>query len=259
MGHLELGRTVTIHRTARIDVEHLEIGANSTIGPNCVIEGRDVRIGQEFWMDEGAVIGGGSCFEPLSMLRAGHFLHMGRDSIINTARPVVIGNEVGLGTRTSLYTHGSYLSALNGFPVAFAPITIGNNVWLPGAIVNAGVTIGNNVVVGVNSLVTHDLPDGCLAAGSPVQILQADAYPRPLMGTRFDRFWHDFIRDYPDQDAEIWAGTQSLRCGDTRFYFIDKHISGPVTEQTEKLRNQLRRYGIRFYSRPAGDEYQDWA
>ena len=259
MGDVVLGEGTTIHPSARINVTgYLYIGDSGTVGPNCVIEGLDIRIGHELWMDEGAVIGGGSCFEPQSKLRAGHFLHMGRGSLINTARPVSIGHEVGLGTGTKLYTHGAYLSALDGFPVAFGPITLGDCVWIPGAVVNPGVSIGSDVVVGVNSLVTSDLPDGCLAGGSPAKILRSDTYPRPLEGDALDDFWRRFLADYPDEDAEIWVGREQVRVGETRFVLTDRHITGPVTHESETLRNQLRRYGIRFWSRPHGETYRDW-
>lgn len=259
MGHVDLGQHVEIHPSARVEVtEYLEIGSHSTIGPNCVIQGRDVRIGQEFWMDEGAMIGGGSCFDRLSSFRAGHFLHMGRDSFVNTARPVTIGDEVGLGQGTKLYTHGAYLSALDGFPFAFGAISIGNNVWLPGAIVNPGVTIGNNVVVGVDALVTRNLPSGCLAVGSPARVVADRAYPRPLMGESLHEFWMRFLDDYPEVDPDIRVGSDYMRIGETRFHFTDHIITGPADEATEQLRNQLRRYGIRFYSRPVEGEYQTW-
>lgn len=62
-----------------------------------------------------------------------------------------------MGTDTKIYTHGAYLSFLNGFPVEFGPITIGNNVWLPGAIVLPNVRIGDNTVVGVGSVETKDI------------------------------------------------------------------------------------------------------
>ena len=34
-----------------------------------------------------------------------------------------------------------------------------------------GVTIGNNVVIGANSTVTHDIPDNTVAVGSPARVL----------------------------------------------------------------------------------------
>jgi maltose O-acetyltransferase len=47
-------------------------------------------------------------------------------------------------------------------------IIIGNNVWLGGGvIVLAGVTIGDNSVVGAGSVVTKDIDSCCFYAGNP--------------------------------------------------------------------------------------------
>ena len=35
-----------------------------------------------------------------------------------------------------------------------------------------GVTIGNDVVIGAGSVVTHDIPDGTLAAGNPCRVIR---------------------------------------------------------------------------------------
>lgn len=35
-----------------------------------------------------------------------------------------------------------------------------------------GVTIGNDVVIGAGSVVTHDIPDGALAAGNPCRVIR---------------------------------------------------------------------------------------
>lgn len=36
-----------------------------------------------------------------------------------------------------------------------------------------GVHIGNNVIIGANSLVNKDLPDNCVAAGNPCKVLMS--------------------------------------------------------------------------------------
>lgn len=34
-----------------------------------------------------------------------------------------------------------------------------------------GVNIGNNVIIGANSLVNKDIPDNCVAAGNPAKVI----------------------------------------------------------------------------------------
>lgn len=52
-------------------------------------------------------------------------------------------------------------------------ITIGDDCWLGGGvIVCPGVTIGNRVIVGAGSVVTHDIPDDVVVAGNPARIIK---------------------------------------------------------------------------------------
>ena len=36
-----------------------------------------------------------------------------------------------------------------------------------------GITIGNDVVIGGGSIVLHDIPDQCLAAGNPCRVIRS--------------------------------------------------------------------------------------
>ncbi|MBS6646547.1 MAG: sugar O-acetyltransferase, partial [Clostridiaceae bacterium] len=40
-------------------------------------------------------------------------------------------------------------------------------------VINPGVTIGNNVVIGSGSVVTKDIPDHVIAAGNPCRVIRA--------------------------------------------------------------------------------------
>ena len=293
------GVRVLRHSTIRV-LDRLHIGAHGTVGEQCEISGRHVEIGQELWMLPQAKIGGGSAFERASRFEAGHYLHLGVQTLVNTARPVRIGHEVGLGTRTSIYTHGAYPSRLQGFPVAFESVEIGDFTWIPGAIVNPGVHIGRNCVVGVNSLVTKDIPDGSLAAGSPAVVIRERAYPRPLVGERRLAFFEQFLRDWagllgsdaapvrtgeavwlitadatyaaldsiahgspPDAGDRVLAimrelGAGAAPSGWTVYGTESRRIAGRSDVHAARLTNELRRYGIRFYSRPDGDGFVDW-
>lgn len=304
-GEIVLDEGVKIQRHSTIKVlDTLHIGAYGTVGENGEISGRDVQIGQELWMLPHVKIGGGSAFENESRLVAGHYLHLGIHSFINTARPVQIGNEVGMGTRTQIYTHGAYPSRLQGFPVAFDSVEIGDYAWIPGATINPGVRIGANCVIGVNSLVTRSIPDGCLAGGSPAKVIKENCFPSPLEdGAQLD-FFEQFFNDYarllgssnsparvPDRDAVVFEDGQTvyvaaphltvsaldavpsharviaigpLDAGHptfgqwTVFDTARKRIDGIADKQSARLLNELRRYGVRFYSRDRGGMYVDW-
>lgn len=269
-GQIVLKNNVTIGDNVTINVsERLTIGDRSTIGNDFIIEGRDIELGSEFWSGHYCQIGGGSCFEKTSLLRVGYWCHLGNFGLINTARPVQIGNEVGMGTDTKIYTHGAYLSLLDGFPVDFGPIAIGDNVWLPGAIVLPNVNIGNNVVVAVGSVVTKDIPSGCLAAGVPAKILKEQCYPKIYTAEEkkslVDRFITHFKDDIVGIQVELRYDEKSdilhfLHAGSsaTEFRMSEKHIHGNANSLTETLRNELRRYGVRFKSYPQDEKYVQW-
>lgn len=54
-----------------------------------------------------------------------------------------------------------------------APVHIGKNVWLGGDVkIMAGVTIGDNVVIGAGSIVTKNIPDNVIAVGNPCRVLR---------------------------------------------------------------------------------------
>lgn len=89
--------------------------------------------------------------------------------------PVTIGDNVMFAPHVGIYTatHPVHPDNRNsGYEYAL-PITIGNNVWLGGhVVVNPGVTIGDNVVVGSGSVVTKDLPPNVIAAGNPCKVIR---------------------------------------------------------------------------------------
>jgi acetyltransferase-like isoleucine patch superfamily enzyme len=54
-----------------------------------------------------------------------------------------------------------------------APVLIRRRAFLgANVVVLPGVTIGLNSVVGANSVVTSDIPDDCIAVGSPARVVR---------------------------------------------------------------------------------------
>ena len=253
-----IGEGTVIERGTTINVsEYLEIGKKSIIGENNRIRGRDIRTGREFYSNHSAEIGGGSCFEKTSKLTIGYWFHLGSYSMINTAMEVKIGNEVGMGRFSNIYTHGAYQSILKGFPVTFGPIKIGNNVWMPGATVNPNVNIGDNVVIGVGSLILEDIPSGCLAAGVPCRIIKENCYPQKLSLQK--------KRKIIEQINNLWnLGMKYQRdsiykVDDAYIDFENLQFTGNSSKRSERARNILRRHGIRFKVDIIDGEYREWS
>lgn len=65
-----------------------------------------------------------------------------------------------------------------------APVKIGHRVWCGvNVTILAGVTIGDDVVIGAGSVVTGDIPENSVAAGVPARVL------RPLDRSGVERLW----------------------------------------------------------------------
>ena len=244
------------------------MGDFSILNAGVKIEGHRVEIGREAYFDRGAYIGGGSCFSTQAFLKAGDWLHMGTDSQINTATGVSLGHSVGVGINTKIFTHGAYIDSFNlGAPVQWAPVIIGNNVWLPNAWINPGVVIGDNVVVAAMSLINRDIPSGSLAGGIPVKILKENYLPKTLSESeklQLVSLIESQCKSRPefnDQIEFIYDANvlNVLERGDkVSFDLMALTINGPVTEVSIEVKDQLRRNGIRFRFEPLDQVWQPW-
>jgi maltose O-acetyltransferase len=59
------------------------------------------------------------------------------------------------------------------YPRKTAPVIIKSGAWInPGCIITSGVTIGKNSILSAGSVVTHDVPDNCVATGNPARIIK---------------------------------------------------------------------------------------
>ena len=177
---LYIGSNTTIYSNNIIIADSFNLGSECIVQNNSVIKGTTISIGDRTRILHDAEIGGGSCLDPWSELVVGNDCYIGSYTHINIARKVSIGDEVGIGRGTCIFTHAAYLSSLDGFPVKFAPVQIGNRVWIPGATINPGVVIGDNCVIGVGSVVTKNIPEGSFAAGTPATVRKYRQFPANL-------------------------------------------------------------------------------
>lgn len=82
---------------------------------------------------------------------------------------IVIGRDVVIGDNCLIYQQVTIGQKDNKYPV------IGNNVTIyAGAKIIGDIHIGDNVVVGANSVVLESIPDNCIVAGVPAKIIRKE-------------------------------------------------------------------------------------
>lgn len=101
-----------------------------------------------------------------------------RKTEIDLTRPwmVKIGKNCMLTAGVTVLTHDYGLRVIKG---AFGDVMgrvgsveIGDNVYIGMyTTIVAGTKIGNNVIIGANSLVSKNIPDNCVAAGIPARVI----------------------------------------------------------------------------------------
>jgi acetyltransferase-like isoleucine patch superfamily enzyme len=137
--------------------------------------GRDTLIGPGVALSAGMVPGQECLTSPVVSI--GDRCLIGRNSGIVGHLSVTIGDDVWTGHHVYItdQNHGyeDLATTISRQSQPERAVSIGSGSWLGhGSVVLPGVTIGRHVVVGANSVVTRDLPDRCVAVGSPARIVR---------------------------------------------------------------------------------------
>ena len=125
----------------------LGFGQGSSIYDSSLVIG-DVRVGENTWIGPFTVLDGSGGLE--------------------------IGSNCSISAGVQIYSHDTVDRSISGgeLPIVQARTSIGSCCYLgPNVIVAKGVTIGDRVVVGANSLVNRDLPAGVKAFGTPCRVV----------------------------------------------------------------------------------------
>lgn len=95
--------------------------------------------------------------------------------IILDCSEVTIGSNTLIGPNVGMYLANHSTDAeerIHGGCYG-KPVHIGKNVWLGGDVkVLAGVSIGDNTIIGTGSIVTKDIPSNVIAVGNPCKVIR---------------------------------------------------------------------------------------
>lgn len=167
------------------------------IAPSAVIHHADLTLKANVFIDDRVVIfqsnNGGT-------VEIGKGAHLYRDTVIQNGAggsitignhthiqlrclfsaymaPIQIGSCVQIAANCAFYSYNHTFKPDNLIikqPIQTkGGIVIDDDAWLGvGVIVLDGVRIGRGAVVGAGSVVTHDIPDGAIAAGVPARVVK---------------------------------------------------------------------------------------
>ena len=145
------------------------------IGPRGCIE-----LGRWSWLGHGTKI---RCHEGVVSIGAKTVL--GQECTISAYQHVSIGRECVIADRVMLidFDHGTVEVErpirLQG--IYKRDVHVGHNVWIGyGACILRGVTVGDNAVIGTNSVVTKDVPANAVVGGVPARVLRMREAPQEM-------------------------------------------------------------------------------
>jgi acetyltransferase-like isoleucine patch superfamily enzyme len=142
---------------------------------NYIHIGAKTMIGEHVALSAGMMPGQKCLTNPV--VKIGDRCLIGRGSGIVGHLSIVIGNDVWTGHHVYItdQSHG-YEDISRPISEQSQPereVSIGDGSWLGhGVVVLPGAKIGRHVAVGANSVVTGELPDFCVAVGSPAKVIK---------------------------------------------------------------------------------------
>jgi acetyltransferase-like isoleucine patch superfamily enzyme len=183
---LNLEYTVLLLRLAAWKLRlrgRLQLDGLAFIGPKCRLEvgsNAVLELGRWSWIGHGCKI---RCHEGRVSLGAKSV--MGQECTISAYQHVSIGRECVIADRVMLidFDHGSVEVErpirLQG--IYKRDVHVGHNVWIGyGACILRGVSIGDNAIIGTNSVVTKDVEPNAVVGGVPARVLRMRERPRKM-------------------------------------------------------------------------------
>jgi acetyltransferase-like isoleucine patch superfamily enzyme len=118
-------------------------------------------------------------FQKSRGVKIGENCHFSPYVLIDLLHPelITIEDNVTISSNTMIFAHinptANEFLKKNGYPRTIKPVLIKKGAVISvGCIIIAGVTVGENSIVGAGSVVTQDIPDYCVAVGNPARVIK---------------------------------------------------------------------------------------
>lgn len=163
-------------------------GFSRLIGAKYVHIKNDCAFGKNVVLEIWDHFGNEQVFKPY--FEMGSNSSIGDDSHVTCINKIKIGNNVRIGRKTFISdnAHGASVRELldiapNHRPLySKGPVIIEDCVWIGEmSCILPGIQIGKGTIIGANSVVTHDIPPYCMAAGNPAKVIKVFTPPTTTM------------------------------------------------------------------------------
>lgn len=103
----------------------------------------------------------------------GNFVDIGENVVLRGGGGIVIGSRVLIAAGAAITSVGHPVQPPRWGRTVAKPIVIGNEVWIgTNAVVLPGVTIGDGAVIAAGAVVTRDVPPYTVVAGVPARVIR---------------------------------------------------------------------------------------
>lgn len=278
-GKQQIGKNSHIADSASIECEELFIGEGVSIGERVQIKA------QKVYIDDFSLIGADSnivipfltvgeytkihnhaLINGKTGVQIGHNCWIGQNCVLNGEALLTIGNNVGIGTYSSIWTHGYFGQLIDGCNYfSIKPTTIANDAWLVGSYntVFPGVTIGEKAVVMGTSVVTKDIPALHTFGGNPATDItdKVKSPYTPLASAQQYALLQQTLEDYFAENklaytiqkkcltlegyGQIYFGRQALPTDKDTLCFLDRVDSWESTAQASLFCLATKQYNKR--------------
>jgi acetyltransferase-like isoleucine patch superfamily enzyme len=139
-----------------------------------------VRFGRFSWIGDGTKI---RCHE--GVVEIGEKTVMGQECTISAYKRVRIGEQCVIADRAMFidFDHGvvEVERPIRVQGIYKRDCIVGSNVWIGyGACFLRGIRVGDNAIVGTNSVVTRDVPANAVVGGVPAKVIRMRDAPKEL-------------------------------------------------------------------------------
>jgi len=145
-----------------------------------IAPGARVDFGRFVWIGDGSKIRSHE-----GLVEIGAKTVIGQECTISAYRRVRIGEQCVIADRAMFidFDHGvvEVERSIREQGIYMRDVEVGSNVWIGyGACVLRGVRVGDNSIVGTNSVVTKDVPANAVVAGIPARVIRMREAPAEL-------------------------------------------------------------------------------